>query len=88
MIVFKKIEIEFKNREKDNMVQTKEEKAAYMKIWYENKKANMTDEQKEEHREKQSAYNKSPARRKSYRIANWKQRGIVVPDNLSKKSQL
>ena len=63
------------------MVQTKEEKAAYMKIWYENKKANMTDEQKEEHREKQSAYNKSPARRKSYRIANWKQRGIVVPDN-------
>ena len=52
--VAEKIETEFKNREKDNMVKTKEERAAYMKIWREKNKANMTEEKKAE----QAAYMK------------------------------
>ena len=60
---------------------TKEEQAAYSKIWREKKKESMTDEQKEEQREKQSAYAKSPAGKKSNRISRWKRAGIVVPDN-------
>ena len=78
------------------MVQTKEEKAAYMKIWHENKKANMTEEQKEEkaaynkiwreknkerNRVRMSVYAQTPARIKSQRICNWKHKDIIVPDN-------
>ena len=73
MILFKKIEIEFKNREKYNMPWTKEEKAAYMKIWREKNKERLINYERD--------HNNTPAGKKSNRISRWKKFGIIVPDN-------
>jgi hypothetical protein len=54
------------------MVQSTEERKAYMKQWYQKNKERRTEQDK--------AYKQTPAGRKSNTLNNWKQRGLIHDD--------
>jgi hypothetical protein len=65
------------------MVQTKEQKAVYMKKYREKNKDKISEEKKkhyQEHKEEIKEYNQTPAAIKARIIAYWKLRGLIHPD--------